>query len=109
MNRTCVSGECIEGNIYDYKPWIIDMEMDGEVKAVDINMSELLGNITEVPDVKEDQFITGIRCDENGYVISVFLFLDNEETAEIMLEALDRLSKSEGCEYGVDYVAYHVV
>jgi len=100
LNRTCVNGKCIDGKKYRSKQWSVEIEIDGTVKALDINLTQLIVDIVNVSALAKGNFTVGIMNDYNGAATSILLFVNNEEIAENLSQSIDGISKEE-CEYGV--------
>jgi len=58
------------------------------VKAAEIKMTEIVYNIEQITGLKEDEFIVGLKTDENGYITEVIIYIENEETAKTVEEAM---------------------
>ena len=43
----------------------------------------------------------GISNDENGNLINIIIYVDNEQTANIISEEVKKVDKSETCKYGI--------
>ena len=55
-------------------------------------------NLTNIND---DEFIIEIVTDDNGNVVKVLIYVDDEETANIISDNINGIDKSGECRYGV--------
>jgi len=106
-NRTCVNNKCIDDHNLNENKWVIEIEME-DVKAIDVNMTEVIDSIATLTGVNENDITVGMITDENGYVISIVVYVDSEETTNSIVEAINNIDKGELCEYGVLCKTYAV-
>ena len=103
MNKTCVDGKCIENKKQNEDKWGIIIEMDDNMKAIDLNITEFIIDIITISGINNtidiDEIIktTEIQIDENGDIMNIVIYVEEEETANIICNIMKRKSE-EGCE-----------
>ena len=68
---------------------------------VELNTTDIVETICSSSGVKTDDIIVEIEMDENGHIISVNIYVDDEESANMIMDSINELEKGEDCGYGV--------
>ena len=96
----CVNDECVDNKTLSDGKWRIEIEIDN-LQANKLIVSDLVDKIVELTGFDEDDITVGVEIDENGKVINIVIIVDDEETAKIVVEAINGIDKGGECEYGV--------
>lgn len=84
LNEKCVEEETIR------LPFIVEVEVEPGTKVGDIDTEELRELLIEECNIEPDAIQVGWEADEDGYVIRVLIFVEDEETAEAVRAAIAR-------------------
>jgi len=77
----------------------VEVDIENGFFAGDVNMSELRVGVKELS--HSDSIEVGLELDDDGYVIRVIVICEEESDAQVLAVAVNDVSKSEDCEYGV--------
>ena len=101
--RKCVNDKCVE----EKKEEVIyvAIELDEKIKADEVNESELLETLSTNCGVDSEAMTIEIEVDDKGYVLSVKVYVNNVETANVIVSAMNTVEqRKEGggeCQLGV--------
>ena len=85
INRTCVNGQCIDGKVVEDRKWRVEISIE-EIKAIDINITNIIDDIANLTGIAKEELTVGIEIDDNGHVISIIVYIEDEETANIVAD-----------------------
>jgi len=88
-------------NIIVRKRNIVVIDIEGDVLAVDVNVSEIAESISALSGIELDDIMIDIEVDEQGYVIRVIVALKDSEMSDIVVKAVNELEKDSQCNSGI--------
>jgi len=94
----CVSGQCIENETI--KGWIVEIDIT-QTTAGELNTSEILSSLCSMTNLETSELVIGYEVDEEGFIIHIIVYVKDEETGILVMEAIDDLEKGETCQQGV--------
>jgi len=95
--RICVDDRCTtEDDTPDDKKFAVELKITNmTIEELNITaFAEALSNISGIP---PDAITLGVEVGDDGYVISVWAYFDDEESANNLAEAYADMDKGEGC------------
>ena len=117
-NRICMGGKCIEkGNDKDDSSSknngaYVDVKLKEKVNVADIDPAEIVDYLKVLCNISGDEITIGWETDDDGYVIRIIVYVDDESTADVIVSVLTDLDKGANCSYGIlcdtDSVEVHV-
>jgi len=102
VSRMCINDACIESKPSESSSEervSVVIEFNG-VQVTDLNMAELISNISVLSGVDSSEFTVGVEVDDKGYIVRVVLYLNDAETATVIAKSVDGIEE-EGCHYGI--------
>ena len=97
--RICVNEQCAnESVIPDGRIWSVVIKVK-DVEAINVNISEIAEDASSLIGGGPDSLSVGLTVDDDGYVIDVIVYVDDEETANLLVEGIYNMDKGEGCKY----------
>jgi len=83
-NGTCVNGQCLQSRSQfqqQFKRRVeVVFQLSKKVKAVDIDLEEFRLNLCKITGKDPDALDVGYEVDEEGYVIHVFVLVEDDDT-----------------------------
>jgi len=99
IDRKCVNDTCDDVNNDDKKVWKVKIEFD-DLHSSDLNVTELLEMISVACGVEVEDIGISVEVSETG-IISIFVYVDDEEVAQSIVSTMNEIDKKEDCGYGV--------
>jgi len=101
--QVCVNGQCVEErNIPQDRIWTVVIDVN-ETNLEDVNIEVITTATSELSGVNANDIIVGVECDEQGFVIRVVVYVNDEEKAskiKIAVESISDETKAK-CEYDI--------
>ena len=101
VSRICINEECLENkevNDNDNNP-VVEIELNIGLNVNVMNTNEILHQIAEVSGIGDISGVTiGWATNEEGLIIRVIVYVENEEVAKVIAKAVNELDRGEGCE-----------
>ena len=103
ISRMCVSDQCIDTStdVPSEQHFYVEIEMDVGVNVSEMDSGEILEIISQQLGVDTSEVRVAWEVDEEGYVIRVVVFVNDEETAKVIASGIDDMKKGDNCEGGV--------
>jgi len=77
----CVDGECLnKSNTVNDINWIVVLEIEG-VNCTELAVNSTLTTISDLSGVIPEEIIVGVEIDDDGQIVRVYVFIDDEEAA----------------------------
>jgi len=100
VSRTCINNKCVEESSLKEDKVVVEITLDDGVKITDVDLNDILEFLKGKCGIDEKDVTIGWEGND-GYVIRIVVFVDDETTAVSITVAIDDLDKGEGCPYGV--------
>jgi len=101
LTRICEIGKCVEKGDSTPSKTSIEVRLIDAVNISSINIVELLETLSNLSGVDTEELSIGWETDEDGDVISIIFYIEDEEKARAIARKIDDIDEGEGCEYGV--------
>ena len=101
VKRLCVNEECVEDktDVHD-KSWSVEIIVE-DVNPMEVNASETIRSISNLTGIEVDKMTVVMEMDEHGHIVRVTVYVEDEESAQTIADALKAIKQEEGCIYGV--------
>ena len=87
-NRVCVNNEqCVEKK--NVKKPYIEVDVDDSLKILDVNLTTTTDTISLLCNVSSSGITVGYESDDDGNIIRIIIYVDDEDTANIVADILD--------------------
>jgi len=102
-SRFCLEGKCNTGyaNSTNKDKVIVEIVLTEGVHIDEIDIAVLTDTISTLCSVSSDKLSVGYEVDGNGYILRVFVYIDDESTANVIATALTNMDKGKDCPYGI--------
>jgi len=95
ITRICLNGvKCIVNKTIPNNNVYIEIETNYGYQLNDFNASVLLEEIEEKFGIESDEIIIGYETNEEGYIVHIILYVEDEETANIIITAFNDMDKT---------------
>jgi len=101
VELVCLKDKCIINNTGG-KEWSVVIDFQDAVDASQMNSSQIRKILAEYLKISDEGVSIGWETDDNGYIIRVIIYVDDEKTAKMVKSTLDELQN--GCDeknYGI--------
>jgi len=88
-------------NIIVMKRNVVSIDIKDDVLAVEVNISEIAKTISALTGIDVGDLIIDLEVDEEGYVISVLVIVEDGDKSNTIVAAVNELDKGSQCEAGV--------
>jgi len=79
----------------------VEIEIAVGIQVTEINTTELLEIINEQCGIDTDGMVIGFEIDDEGYIIRIIIYVEDEATALQLVEAVNDLEKDDNCQSGI--------
>jgi len=105
VSNICIRGQCVSDAMPrtpNGKKWsVVLLLVSDEVKPDDVNITDIALITSNMSGVDVNDIVIGVEVDDEGYVISVVVYVDDEEMANSIAYAVQEMDKGEQCQHGV--------
>ena len=99
ISRTCVNNQCLEKETFMEGTVSIVIEIEDDLDVNEVNISLLLDALSE-EGVSLDLTKVGYESDSKGNIVQIILIVDDEETVNAVLVAIESIKTKEECSNG---------
>ena len=107
-SRVCMKNDCMEFRhsaedefVFDLAGFVVVIELEEGVRLSDMDMNKTLETLRIVCRIEIEPADMGWETNEDGDIIRVLFYVDNEEMATELVKGINSLKEGEGCEGGV--------
>ena len=97
----CVNDHCVSNETLDTGKAYVVVELKSGVKADEIDISSILDFIRVECEINTTNVIIAYETNEEGYVLRIDIYVEDEETCNIIVSAINGIDKSEDCLYDI--------
>jgi len=98
--KICVNDVCVENKALEEKVSVV-IEMDEGVNLSEMNTVDELERIKALTEKGGEEVKIGYEINEQGYIIRIIIYVDDETTAQSIATTVESIEKGEGCSYGI--------
>jgi len=98
--EVCLNDTCVNKNSIEAGKWQVEIKIK-ETEASLVNTSDILSSISKLSNVDIDQVIIATEINEFGQVVKIIAYVNDEQTAKVIVEAVNELPADDDCGYGV--------
>ena len=99
--RVCVNDKCTEKKKMMETSVSVEIDIDETIQVTEINLTELLDILNVQCGIDTNGMVIGFETDEEGYIFRIIIYVENEETAIHLVEAVNELDKGANCQSGI--------
>ena len=101
--KFCLNSQCMSMDELSSKIYVeIDLDNNTNVSVVDVDMNDLVANLSEITGIPLKELTIGIECNNELFVVRIIVVIDDWLNANVIAEKVDSLKdQGESCEQGV--------
>ena len=92
VTRMCENNECVEVESDGVDGYVVEIVVEG-MNASNLNMTEVEEALDGLADIASDKMTIRAVIDDDGNVVRIYVILDDEDSAVILSEAVNRASE----------------
>jgi len=97
--RLCLNDQCIEQRRKKGASVVFDVDKH---KPATLNISSIVYTLANLTGLDEDTISVGYQLDDEGYIVSVIVYAEDDHDIDVIVEAVDSAEKEgENCKYGI--------
>jgi len=96
----CMDEKCVQKEKVEEHKWEITIEIE-ETDAVELNTTDIMEQISKLSGIDIEKLTVGIDLNDEGQVISIIVYVDEEDSMKMIVEAVEDIPESGECEHGI--------
>jgi len=92
--HVCKEGMCVVEQTPEDKPWIVEIDVTPEIGQNETDINGLAETVANISGVERASISIGYETDEHGNVIKVFVYIDSNENAMLLAQAIQEIKKT---------------
>jgi len=97
----CVNEQCIEKNQKTSNEVAIEIELEEGVSIDEVNTTSIADVLSTRLGIDANKLTIGWTNDDERNILSVIIYVKNDDIAQVIYDALDKIERSGQCEFGI--------